>query len=72
MNAFHLWVANTIAQCGGNGAAYLQDVQRKWLLTCVESRMNACQGGFEQYFTNKKQAFMRFQRIVPTNLTVYH
>ena len=47
--AFDWWVANTIQTLGGNGALYLQGIQRERALTFIGTRMNACQGGFERF-----------------------
>lgn len=72
MTPFHLWVANTIAELGGNPAYYLQGLQREQALTYAADRIGACQGGFECFFNDDIQASMRDFAIVPTNLTYLH
>jgi hypothetical protein len=70
--AFFHWVANTVAQCGGSYSQCLRDLQRKQALTFIETRMPACQGGFDVYFDDNNQASMRESLIVPANFNVLH
>jgi hypothetical protein len=69
---FHHWVANTVANLGGNRAACLQAMQRECALTSFETRMDACQGVFEVYFPNENLYSMRDTVIVTTNKRVLH
>jgi len=69
---FHIWVAKAIADCGGNADQYLRGIQEEWLLTFTETRMDACQGVFDEYFQFDFSGFMRDSTIVPTNFRVLH
>jgi len=71
-NYFYLWVANTILELGGNPGQYLCGVGREWLLTSVQSRTSACQGGSENYFDEQNLDFMRDSAVVTTNKRVLH
>ena len=61
--SFNEWVANTIQSCGGNGALYLQGIQRERALTFAGSRMDACQWGFgsssKVFFLDSVRPFVR-------------
>lgn len=69
---FQLWVANTIASLGGNGALYLEGLRGKCVLTCAEIRMAACQGGFDRPDEWFSLDLMRPSVIAPANLTMLH
>ena len=72
MTPFHLWVANTIAELGGNPDQYLQGLQQEQALTYAAGRMGSCQEVFSSFFDDDFQASMRDFAIVPTNLTYLH
>ena len=72
MTAFEQWVVNTIVELGGNPSEYLCGSWRKWALTSTETRMDACQGGFEDYLQPNNPALARCFVIVPTNLEHFH
>ena len=75
MDAFHVWVANAITECGGNGSEYLRDVERKFALTSAPARAVACQdsfGHFPKIFGNKFLASMPRSRLATTNKMTLH
>jgi hypothetical protein len=59
-HAFHIWVANTIADLGGNAAQYLRGVASKRALTYGATRTASCQGVFRR----QRKYFCKVSRLV--------
>ena len=72
MNAFHAWVANTIAELGGNPSEYLCGIEREHALTYDRNRMVACQWDFDSFFTDKFLDSTRVSAVADTNLMLLH
>ena len=72
MNDFYHWVANTIAELGGNPGQYLRGVEEECALTFVESGMVACQGVFGNYFQEGNLDLTRVFLIAHTNYEWLH
>ena len=72
MNPFHHWVANTVAECGGNYTQCLRDLQQQCALTSMETRVDACQGVFDIYFHSEFLSSTPLSTIVTTNNTWIH
>jgi hypothetical protein len=69
---FHHWVAETIAELGGNSSQYLCGVEREWALTSAQTRMALCQGVFDIYFDGEFVESMRSPSIAITHLRTLH
>jgi hypothetical protein len=69
---FHQWVANTIAELGGNPDQYLRVVEQECALTCEETDADACQDLLDIYFPTLKLDLARLTVRAPTNLHTIH
>ena len=69
---FHQWVANTIAELGGNPDQYLRGIEREWALTCEETGADACQDLLDIYFPTMKLDLARLTVRASTNLNTIH
>jgi hypothetical protein len=67
MDAFYVWVANTIANAGGNADQYLQGLDGECALTYVPGRAIACQYVCEENFTGVNLDMTRVFLVAPTN-----
>jgi len=68
---FAEWVSNAVHAVSGIMPDFI-DLDGECLLTYVQSRMGACQVGFEDSFDSAFQASMRSALIVPTHMRVLH
>ena len=69
---FRAWVANTVYGLSGIRVIDWRALERKCALTVAENGVNACQVGFEEYFSDRHSTFTPPNMVATTNKRVLH